>query len=209
MAAGSYTVTVTDGASCTQTTSVTIISSPIAQSAVTFPASCGGPNGAIDLTVSGGNHGYTYAWTGGATTQDISGLTAGSYTVTVTDSSVPPCTSTASYVVGSIATGPYSETFGVPNKGYLINKVNNIFGLNWTLSPWTFDEPPTGIGRDNGDYFATTAGGKLEGLDSDQDLCWISPEINISTSGTVQFSVDLTWTGFYNEDYINVQYSIN
>ena len=209
LAAGSYTVTVTDGASCTQTTSVTIISSPITQSAITFPASCGGPNGAIDLTVSGGNPGYTYAWTGGATTQDISGLTAGSYTVTVTDSSVPPCTSTATYVVGTIATGPYSETFSVPNKGYLINQVNNFFGLNWTLSPWTFDEPPAGIGRDNGDYFATTAGGKLEGLDSDQDLCWISPEVNISTSGTVQFSVDLTWSGFDNEDYINVQYSIN
>ncbi len=209
LAAGTYSVTVTDAASCTQTTSVNIISAPIVQSAVTFPASCGGPTGAIDLTVSGGNPGYTYAWTGGATTQDISGLSAGSYTVTVTDSSLPACTSTASYVVAALANGPYLETFSVPNKGYLINQVDNFFGVNWTLSPWIFDEPPTGIGRDNGDYFATTAGGKLEGLDSDQEICWISPEINTSASGTVQFSTDLAWTGFDNEDYILVQYSLN
>ena len=209
LAAGSYTVTVTDGANCTQTTTVNIISSPMTQSAVTFPASCGGANGAIDLTVGGGNPGYTYVWTGGATTQDISGLAAGSYSVTVTDTSVPPCTSTATYMVGSMASGPYLETFSIINKGYLLNQVNNFFGMNWTMSPWTLDEPPAGIGRDNGDYFATTAAGKLEGLDSDQEICWISPEINIATSGTVQFSVDLTWMAIDNEDYILVQYSLN
>ncbi len=209
LATGTYTVTVTDAAACTQTISATITNAPIVQSAITFPAYCGGANGAIDLTVSGGNPGYTYLWTGGATTQDISGLASGSYTVTITDSSTPGCTSTASYMVGNTASGPYSETFSVPNKGYLLNQVNNFFGVNWTLSPWTFDEPPTGIGRDNGDYFSTTVAGRLEGLDSDQEICWISPEINTSGAGTFQFSTDLTWTGFDNEDYISVQYSLN
>ncbi len=207
--AGTYTVTVTDAAGCSQTATATIISSPIVQSAVTSPASCNQSNGTIDLSVSGGNPGFTYAWSNGATTQDISGLAAGSYTVTVTDSSVPPCTSTASYMVAALANGPYLESFTVPNKGYLINQVDNFFGVNWTMSPWTLDEPPAGIGRDNGDYFATTAAGKLEGVDSDQEICWISPMFNIASSGTVQFSVDLSWTGFDNEDYILVQYSIN
>ncbi|MBK8448845.1 MAG: HYR domain-containing protein [Saprospiraceae bacterium] len=209
LAIGTYTVTVTDAASCSQTATASIISAPITQSAIIYPASCGLANGAIDLTPSGGNQPYSYTWTGGATTQDISSKLAGTYTVTVTDASSPACTSTATYVIGTSADGPYSETFSIINKGYLTNQINNFFGVNWTMSPWTLDEPVTGIGRDNGDSFSTTASGKLETSDTDQEICWISPELNISSSGTVQFSVDIAWNGIDDEDYISVQYSIN
>lgn len=42
-------------------------------------------NGAIDLAIAGGTAPYMVNWSNGATTEDISSLAAGTYTVTVTD----------------------------------------------------------------------------------------------------------------------------
>ncbi|HLN20671.1 MAG TPA: gliding motility-associated C-terminal domain-containing protein [Bacteroidales bacterium] len=51
-------------------------------------------NGRADLTVSGGTGPYTFQWSNGATTEDISGLTGGTYSVMVRD--MNSCFDTAS-----------------------------------------------------------------------------------------------------------------
>ena len=52
---------------------------------VSFPARCGLNNGATRGIASNGIPPYTYLWNTGATTQTISGLAPGTYSVTVTD----------------------------------------------------------------------------------------------------------------------------
>lgn len=100
-APGLYTLTVTDANNCTAQASANIEM----EMALTLTAtntcndSC---NGSIDLTVtSPGNLGpYTYLWSHGATTEDVSNLCMGTYTVTVTD--VLGCSGTATIDVGGL-----------------------------------------------------------------------------------------------------------
>ena len=53
--------------------------------------------GAINITASGGASPYTYAWNTGETSQDLSDIASGTYTVTVTDAN--GCTITGDYSV--------------------------------------------------------------------------------------------------------------
>ena len=101
LGAGTYTVTMfTDnGAGCSETFTVTLSDSPeIVVTATPVPVACNGENtGAINVSVSGGTPPYTYLWDDGPTTLNRSGLTAGTYTLTVTDSK--GCIQTASVAV--------------------------------------------------------------------------------------------------------------
>jgi hypothetical protein len=88
LAAGTYAVTITDANGCTATLSFNVIQPIAAISATTVitNVSCnGGTNGAINLTPSGGTAPYTFNWGGGVTTEDRTGLVAGTYSVTITD----------------------------------------------------------------------------------------------------------------------------
>ena len=100
LCAGTYTVTVTDQNGCSASTTATITSYPaiVPNSQVTNPILCNGNcNGAATCNPTGGcGAPYTYLWIpGGQTTQSISNLCAGNYTVTITD----PCGCTASQTI--------------------------------------------------------------------------------------------------------------
>jgi gliding motility-associated-like protein len=87
LSAGTYGLSITDNNNCRVTGSF-IITEPTVLTASVSPQHIlcfGDTNGAINLTVSGGTPNYTYNWSSGQTSEDISGLTAGNYSVTVSD----------------------------------------------------------------------------------------------------------------------------
>lgn len=89
LTAGTYTVTVNDANGCSYQTTVTISEpSLLTASAVATPTrvNCfGDKNASVDLTVGGGVAPYTFLWSNGSTTEDLTGVGAGTYSVTVTD----------------------------------------------------------------------------------------------------------------------------
>lgn len=87
VAAGTYTVTITDNNGCTNTATTTITQPvPINGNLAVVNASCGKSNGNITVKPTGGTPPYTYAWNNGATTNLIYNMPVAAYTVTITDS---------------------------------------------------------------------------------------------------------------------------
>jgi hypothetical protein len=93
LAAGNYSLTVTDMNGCTASDSKTLTQPALFQiSSLTSPlhigyeVSCATANdGAINLQVAGGVSPYTYQWNNGTVIQNPTGLSKGIYYVTITD----------------------------------------------------------------------------------------------------------------------------
>lgn len=88
LSAGIYTATVTDANGCTASNTATINEpSPVnlTITSVTDVSCYGGNDGAVSVNVTGGTAGYTYLWSPSGTGSTATSLTAGVYTVTVTD----------------------------------------------------------------------------------------------------------------------------
>lgn len=109
-----YVVTVTDANTCSATTNAVVTVIPtMVLSATTTNVSCnGGNNGAIDLTTTLGQAPYAYLWNTTATTEDLNGLTVGTYLVTVTDNAL--CTATASATITEPALLALTSAFENP-----------------------------------------------------------------------------------------------
>lgn len=117
LSAGTYTASINCGSGCQEDVDFVVNPfSPIQITSNSSGALCsGGDNGEINITVSGGNAPYTYAWTGpgvDATAKDQTGLSAGAYSVTVTDAS--GCVSAAKNFTIESQTPIAIQTFSNP-----------------------------------------------------------------------------------------------
>jgi len=101
---GTYRIFVTDFNNCTDESPSFLIDEPNAITVNVIPTEVdcyGASTGAIAIAVGGGTPGYTFMWSNSFTGQNLTGVGAGTYTVTVTDSN--GCTQTASHTLGEPA----------------------------------------------------------------------------------------------------------
>ncbi len=86
LAAGTYTITVNDSLNCPATATV-VITQPAALSlaATKINASCTNNDGTISIVPSGGTAPYHYSWSNSSTNSSITGLSSGTYSLSVHD----------------------------------------------------------------------------------------------------------------------------
>ena len=109
--AGIHTVTISDTGSCTLPKTFTITQPTDLVASPTFTSStCGLSNGTINSNISGGTPGYTYLWSTGDTTANIANVSAGTYSIVVTDNN--NCTDSTTVVVTN-ATPPLVASINV------------------------------------------------------------------------------------------------
>lgn len=120
---GNYSVTVTDANDCSEVFGPFAVATAPRITGVVSNVTCAGTaTGSVDISVTGGAVPYSYTWSCDgvvSTDGDISGLSAGTCTVTVTDAA--NCSSTMEFTISGPANGPLVAT---------VNQVTDDAGNN-------------------------------------------------------------------------------
>jgi len=166
---GSYTVTVTDNNLCTATATVSItqpgkLSASIADST---PVSCnGGNNGTAIGAITGGNAPYTYSWSNGITGIKDSMMTAGSYTVSITDANNCKVTAVAIIAQPPALHDSISKLINILCNGQTNGQATDgmkggtgAYTYAWNTAPVQTNQTATGLGLGTYTVVATDANG--------------------------------------------------
>ena len=158
--AGDYTVTVTDINGCTATASATVTEPAgyVASAAVDANVSCnGGADGSATAALTGGNGNLTYAWSNAATTATVTGLSAGDYSVTVSDNKGCSATTNVTITEPTALNGEMGVTldYGADNgtAGITVAGGTGDYTYAWDSDPAQTESLATGLTA--GEYTVT------------------------------------------------------
>lgn len=172
LAGGNYTVTATDANGCTGTVTVNVATQTANITSVnntpTTNTSCSTPNGAFDITASGGTSPYTYNnGTTSNSTGSFTNLAGGTYTVTITDAN--SCTAT-----GTVTVPTTTPTIGGTTSNIVGNTSCSTPDGSYTLTgtggtgPYTFND---GNGSNNTGNFSALAAGTYTVTVTESNSC--------------------------------------
>lgn len=187
--AGTYTVTVTDANGCTANTSATITQpgAPLSVTRTKTDVNCfGDMSGTITLNVAGGTPAYTFLWNDGATTQNRTGLSGGTYSVTVTDAN--NCTVSSTGIMITEPATPLSLSSTQVNDDCGMNAGSVTVMATGGTAPYTYDWS----GTPNGDGTATItdlAGGTYAVTVTDANGCTAVLSTTVTQASPLTLSV--------------------
>lgn len=196
--AGEYILVVTDNVGCESTDTFTITQPDSVEisSTITQVLCFGDSTGAIDISVIGGSAPFTYLWTPGNTTsEDTSGLAAGDYTLTVTDTN--NCTLSETITI----TEPTEMVLTAGTTATCLGSTDGEIDLtitggtpNYTV---TWENVP--VAQTNNEDITSIAGGDYPVAVEDNNNCITRDTVNVTTNplpaGTFTASSDTTCFG--------------
>ncbi|MEL6251110.1 MAG: PKD domain-containing protein [Bacteroidota bacterium] len=144
--AGDYTGTITDAAGCMLTSpNLTVTETEpimVVVDSLINPACDGDSTGGIFISVSGGNGApYTFVWSNGDTTEDLSGIPTGSYTGMITDAEGCMVEATVDLMASP---GSPVASFTFESAGSIIGFTNTSTGVDDnTTYVWDFGDGAT------------------------------------------------------------------
>ncbi|MBO7651367.1 MAG: carboxypeptidase-like regulatory domain-containing protein, partial [Bacteroidales bacterium] len=157
VSAGTYTVTVRDNNGCSVVESIEITQpNALTASLSATEIPCHGVTSTITNTVGGGTTPYAYAWETGETSQNLTGVSGGTYSVTVTDAN--GCTASATITIiepaeltSSLSAGEIGCNGGIANITNTVNGGTEPITYEWSNGNNT--QGLTGVGA--GEYTVT------------------------------------------------------
>ncbi|MEB2778766.1 gliding motility-associated C-terminal domain-containing protein [Algoriphagus sp. C2-6-M1] len=184
---GIYTVAIKDQKGCSFQASYSIKAATAMELKETVqPESCtGAGNGEISVNIQGGSAPYSYKWSNGETTSTLSNLSAGNYTLTVTDAS--GCAvekqfnlSTASELEVTLLDQTNSKCDG-SNSGTIrvgIKGASGKYKAHW------LDDPSAGLNREN------LPAGTYQLSVSDESGCSVNKSFSITEAQPIQARIE-------------------
>ena len=206
LAEGDYEITLTDNlTTCEVTASVTVdpANAPVVTATVAN-TTCGQNNGLIDIEISGGTEPFLVTWNGNPSTLDQINLSAGTYSIVITDAN--NCEFTETYTIEPSVEPTLSSIFTNPSCGndtgsvdVSITDATNAIIYNWTKDGASFATTEDIESLSPGQYILTAADGAGCVLSDTFQLVYQNQPILSFTSesancGELNGSINLTVT---------------